>query len=168
MKHEDYCTHISNKEDKPYLTVPLFNVVIRLFKTSEHYRNIVSHAIAYLKWWCVTPKEGYKQPHGVSGANAGIPFNIIAYNTDDGPIAMINPVIHKRYGKEIISYSNCGSLTLPEPIKIKRYEFIDISWYDEKGEYHIKNKVSRREGGLTIQHEVDHNIGVLITDHQIP
>lgn len=165
IKHIDYCTHISNLEDIDILTRKLFDVNIRLFNSSPQYREIVTLSINYLKWWCVTSKEGYKKPHGVSGANTGIPFNIVAYNTNNGPVAMINPKIIKRYGGKITGQSNCGSLTLPEPIEVTRDEFIDIDYFDENGDKISITKVDRKLGGLTIQHEVDHNLGILITNH---
>lgn len=91
-------------------------------------------------------------------ANAGIPFNIIA-NTDE---AMLNPHILYRSSDLIESMSNCGSLLLPEPIKIYRakqitFEFWDLSLvrYERTGYY------------PTIQHEIDHNNGILILDRKV-
>lgn len=167
MKHEDYCTHVKYPEEKEFLTSKLFDVNMRLFESAPEYRAIVRQACDYLRWWCQNPKEGYKAPHGVSGANAGIPWNIIAYNRANvAPMVMINPKILKEYGKDIESESNCGSLTLKEPIKIVRKEFIDIEFYDTSGFKHTWTIVDRKNGGLTIQHEVDHNLGILITDRQ--
>lgn len=66
-------------------------------------------------------------------------------------------------GEEVESWSNCGSLTLEEPIKIKRYEEVRVQFFDENGEFHDEN-FSRRQCSLTIQHEIDHNLGILITE----
>jgi len=164
MKHSDFCTHINNREDIPYLRTRLFDVNMRLFHSSEPYRKIVLSCMNYLVWWCQTEKEGYKKPHGVSGANAGIPWNIIAVNRGSGTTPMINPVITRYYGDEIKSMSNCGSLTLKEPIEIVRWEFIDLIYFDLNGKEVTEDKVDRKNGGLTIQHEVDHNHGILIYD----
>jgi peptide deformylase len=114
--------------------------------------------------------NGYKKPHGMSGANCAIPFNIIAYmeNRDkknEKCIVMINPRIISYFGNEIISESNCGSLTLENPIKIRRAEEILIRYFDTSG-IERDRYINRESGSLTIQHEVDHNNGILITDRQ--
>ncbi len=121
MRHSDYCTHIKNPEDKDVLTRKLFDVNMRLFNTSVQYQNIILSICNYIHWNTKTEKEGYKKPHGFSGANAGIPFNIIGVNRGVTDI-MINPKILKTYGNKVESESNCGSLTLEKPIKIWRWE----------------------------------------------
>ncbi len=197
MKHSDYCTHINNDEDKDILTRPLFDVNMRLFKTSDGYRKIVISVCNYLKWWAETPKDGYKIPHGVSGANAAIPFNIIAYNVFKDKLncrkcggkgrvyeqfftgmeevdcdecktkatVLINPRIIKYHGELIQTNSNCGSLTLDKPILVNRYERVSVEFWDMKGNFH-RQMFNRDEGSLTIQHEIDHNQGILITDRK--
>lgn len=167
MHHSDYCTHIKNPEDKDILTRRLFDVNMRLFETSKEYRNIINSICQYLIWWAKTPKDGYKMPHGVSGANAGISFNIIAVNRGEFPNIMINPKILKSYGKKIESESNCGSLTLEAPIKILRDEFVDIEYFTIAGNKKIERKIGREQAGFTIQHEIEHNLGILITDRKI-
>ena len=164
MRHENFCTHIKNEEDKDILTRKLFDVNIRLFNSNSQYRDIIFSICEYIKFSSKTEKEGYKKPHGWSGANAGIPFNIIAVNRQGNTDIMINPKILKSYGTKIESESNCGSLTLEKPIKITRNEFIDIEYYKVDGKKYIENKVDRKSGGLTIQHEIEHNLGILITD----
>lgn len=168
MKHSDYITHIDNKEDDPYLKWKLKPVNMRLFKTSPEYKAIILGQCAYLKMLVLTKMDGYKKPHGMSAANAGLAFNIIAIcrnreKKDEYAEVMINPVISNPSGGIIDSLSNCGSITLPHPIAIKRHEFIDLYFFDEKGEEHTIKKCGREQGGFTIQHEVDHNNGILIT-----
>lgn len=167
LLHSDYVTHMDNVEDQDILTRKLFDVNMRLFNTSYKYRKIILEICDYIKWNCYTEKEGYKKPHGFSGANAGISFNIIAYNANHNTVVMINPVITKYYGDTIISESNCGSLTLNNPIEVERSEFIDISYYDEQGKFKELKRVDRRNCGLTIQHEVDHLNGILIYDREV-
>lgn len=155
-KHKDYCTLYENKEDRDILTRPLFDVNMRLFKDNPHYRSIVFQVAKYILWCAETEKEGYKKPHGYSGANAGIPWNIIA--TDH---VMLNPHIIKAEGFRK-SQSNCGSLLLEEPIDIWRYGKITFEFWDLDGMRH------EQTGYLpTIQHEIDHNKGILITDRKI-
>ncbi len=157
-KHSDVCTLLANDEDKDILTRRLFDVNMRLMKTSPHYRAIINAVAIYIQTLATTEREGYKKPHGFSGANAGIPFNIIALA--DGEV-MINPAIIAESGEKVIE-SNCGSLLLPEPIRIKRNASIVFGYYDLYGRYHCKQGFYP-----TVQHEIDHNNGILITDRRV-
>lgn len=165
MKHSDYCTHFNNLEDKDILTRKLFDVNVRLYNLQGEYYNLIKGICYFIKDCGYFEKEGYKKPHGWSGANSGIPFNIISVNRGVTDV-MINPKILKRYGKKIESESNCGSLTLKEPIKIFRDEFIDIEYYKIDGKKYVEKKIGRGQGGFTIQHEIEHNLGILITDKE--
>lgn len=157
-RHEDFCTLLRNPEDRDILTRPLFNVNMRLFAVNERYRAIVQHVAEYIKWCAMTEKTGYKKPHGYSGANAGIPFNIIALA--DGTV-MLNPEIISK-GKIRTSVSNCGSLMLDTPINIYRWAQVVVRYFDLSGVTHTIS------GYLpTVQHEIDHNRGILITDRQV-
>lgn len=156
-KHSDYFTLLSNPDDRDILTRPLFDVNLRLLQTSEQYRNIVEAAADYILWAAQTEKIGYKKPHGCSGANVGIPFNIIATPTE----VMLNPHILTASG-EVIGESNCGSLLLEKPIRIKRFAQIKFEYWD------MENLTRHERVGYypTIQHEIDHNLGILITDRR--
>lgn len=157
IKHKNYCTFLENEEDKPYLRSKLLDVNMRLFKANTHYRHVVFCAASYILWCARTEKEGYKKPHGYSGANAGIPWNIIA--TPDN--VMLNPHILKTSDKTKKSFSNCGSLLLEEHIEIWRWAEITFEYWDLDGMRH------EQRGYLpTIQHEIDHNKGILITDRR--
>lgn len=159
MTHLDVCTHINNVEDRDILTRRLFDVNLRLMKTSPGYAAIVRACADYIHEMANTSREGYKTPHGFSGANAGIPFNIIAVK--GASTAMINPRIVKSEGFKR-SWSNCGSLTLEAPIEIDRFAQVTVEWWDLEGMRHIT------AGYLpTLQHEIDHNNGVLITDRKV-
>jgi peptide deformylase len=170
MKHSDHITHIRNKEDEVYLRTKHFPVNMRLFNTSKQYREIILAQCEYIRSLCLTKMEGYKLPHGMSSANAGLAFNIIAFAVNRGRSSsyaevMINPEIVGHTTDIITSQSNCGSLTLQEPIIVQRYEEIEVSWYDVDGNFQI-GTFDRAAGSLTIQHEVDHNNGILITDRE--
>lgn len=168
MKHSDYVTHIDNKEDVQFLRKVLFPVNIRLLQTSDEYKHIIQECCDYLSKMVLTKCDGYKLPHGMSGANLAIPFNIIAIaenrNCDEATSrVMINPKILAYQGKPVQTTSNCGSLTLEEPIKVWRWPQIIVEYYEiwgEKVQYHA----NQTYGSFTIQHEVDHNNGLLITD----
>ncbi len=61
----------------------------------------------------------------MSSANLGLAHNIIGVtrnrNTENEYCQiMINPKVVEYSDEEVESYSNCGSLTLPEPIAIRR------------------------------------------------
>lgn len=113
-------------------------------------------------------KEGYKKPHGYSGANAGIPFNIIALANGD---IMVNPryVPHEvPLGAYVKIKSNCGSLLLEKPIEINRFGRITVKYIDYNSMINLKPIEVSKTGFLpTVQHEVDHNYGILITDRRV-
>lgn len=168
LNHEDYITHINNDEDIVYLKTKHFPVNMRLFHTSPEYKAIILQQCNYIRSLCLDTKKGYKKPHGMSSANAGLAFNIIGVtmnrNTSEEYCKIfINPIIEEYKGQIVESFSNCGSLTLANPIKISRYTDIVVNYCDEKGDIY-REKFSRSTGAFTIQHEVDHNLGILITD----
>ena len=168
FQHSSHITHIDNKEDIPYLRNKLFDVNIRLFNSSTEYRGLINRACDHIGWLCMTKMQGYKLPHGMSAANAGIPWNIIAFalNRDTKnaySFIMMNPKILKREGAIVDTESNCGSLTLERPITIKRHEKVFVGWFDRDSKYNEKY-FDRDNHGFTIQHEIDHNLGILITD----
>lgn len=168
-KHSDYITHIKNPEDKVYLRSKLLPVNMRLFNTSKLYREIIQHHCQYIRMLCLTQMEGYKKPHGMSSANAGLAFNIIGIaqnrNThNEKCLIMINPTIIKTSKETVESLSNCGSLTLEKPILVKRFKMVYVKYYNEDGIELITN-FSDDNYGKTVQHEVDHNLGILITDY---
>lgn len=168
MKHSDYITHIKNEEDFVYLKREHFPVNMRLFKTSKEYKNIILQCCEYIKMLATTKAEGYKKPHGMSSANAGLSFNIIGIvmnrNTEkEFCKIMINPIIKAQSREKVNTQSNCGSITLEEPITIVRSVSVWVSYFDEKGKKHFES-FNREQGCFTIQHEVEHNLGILITD----
>lgn len=171
MKHSDFITHIDNEEDEVYLRSTHFPVNMRLFKTSEDYKKIILQQCEYIRKRCLEEIPGYKKPHGMSSANLGLAHNIIGVTIsrnkpEEYCLIMINPRILELSGVDIISSSNCGSLTLENPIKVRRSNVALVEYYDEKGEHHSEI-FDRTVGSLTIQHEVDHNLGILITDKEI-
>jgi len=161
VKHLDYCTHMKFPEDREMLTTKLPNVNMRLFQSSPVYERLVLDAVAYIEWCAATEKEGYKKPHGYSGANAGIPWNIIAYMDGTTSRIMINPEIRGGRGDYKPVKTNCGSLTLEESRKVHRSEFVTVHWFDTRGVEHTKE--FGPTPGYTIQHEIQHNLGILIT-----
>ena len=142
------------------LNRPLFDVNMRLYKNNVHYRTVINDAIRYMVFVLKQKFNDYGKLKGISGANLGIPWNIIAYY-NNSVMVMINPKITEAWSPVKV-LSNCGSLRLPESIKVERHAFIICEWYDTSGQLH-KKEYDRDQGSLTIQHEVEHNQGVLIT-----
>lgn len=171
MNFSDYITHIDNKEDLPYLRSRLLDVNIRLFKSSRPYRKLIQRACNYIEFLCKTTMDGYSKPFGMSGANAGIPWNIIAYQVDrnkphERTRVLINPEITHYSDIKSVALSNCGSIRLTESIEVERSDFIWLKYYDLDG-IECHSSFDRKTGSFTIQHEVDHNKGILITDRKI-
>lgn len=167
----DYLTHIENAEDLLYLRRPLFDVNMRLFKSSPEYNALVLSACSYIKAAALTTLRGYKKPHGMSGANLAVPWNIVAIVrrrnfTDEYAEAYINPVIVSPDIKTAVVDSNCGSIRLTAPIKVRRHTCVTVNYYDENGEFRTV-VMCRATGGFTAQHEIDHNLGTLITDREV-
>jgi peptide deformylase len=168
MRAADLLTHIDNKEDLPFLRIPLFDVNMRLFNGAEYYRNIVLRICKDLKWLALNQFEDYTRPYGLSCANMGIPFNIIGYVVGRGTsrpdcLVMINPKIRDESHTTHEALSNCGSIRLPEPIRVRRRDWIEVRYFSEDGRP-ARGVYARASCGDTIQHEVDHNRGILITD----
>lgn len=162
MKITNHVVQLGHEYDA-VLTDQLFPVDILLYKSSAQYNMLIQSVKEYMEWIMQQTPEDYTPVRGISGANLGIPWNIIGIVYPDGNKVYLNPMIHYYSAEEEIVMSNCGSLRLPEPIPVRRSKEIFWSYYDMKGERH-EAKATRREQGFTIQHEIDHNQGILITD----
>ncbi len=116
-----------------------------------------------MEWVFVQKYEDYPKLSGLSGANVGIPFNIITILKNDIVTHMLNPTIVRMSKQTRIVQSNCGSLCLTEKVSVTRREWVEVSYYNIEGK-HVQTRFTIAEGGSTIQHEIDHNKGILITD----
>ena len=182
-------THIKG-EYKDYLHRPLFDINIRLYRSSRTYKIIVNRVIGYTASMFDREFHDYPEIKGVSGANLGIPFNIIVVRCKDdednkgiptGLRIMINPEVLKQSGKSRKIKSNCGSLVLDEPIEIVRRTKVKVSYhgatyklntYGSRDFHTVKVGPKRTKWfnapeSFTIQHEVDHNNGITILDRQV-
>lgn len=139
-----------------------FEVNIHLFKKSFGYRHLILSTIDYMKEVIQKSFVDYNKIKGISGANIGIPLNIVGIGEKDTTFFMINPHIVSESRKTKIVKSNCGSIRLQEKIEVKRYEWIKVEYYDTDG----GKRRDKFDGafGFTLQHEIDHNLGILITD----
>lgn len=169
MNVDDCITYIGCVGDVCYLRTPLLPVNMRLMSTSLGYRALVQACCAYLRQIALCELEGYGRPFGMSGANLALPFNIIGVVYGRGtPTAfceiMLNPRILEYQGSLEYASSNCGSIRLKENLEVLRYSKVKLRYFDESGTQH-ERWFDKAQGAYTIQHEVDHNLGVLITDH---
>lgn len=156
-------TWVERESDKIYLRKPLFPVSMRLYKSSPGYKKIIQECCDYLKEVALMEFSDYSKPRGISGANVGIPFNIIGVVIDKDVKIFLNPELlyFHRVGSKLVT-TNCGSVRLKKPITLHRDEMIVVEYYGMDGRKYTANY----SGAIasTIQHEVDHNLGILITD----
>jgi len=149
------------------LTTPSQEVNMRLYKENQLYRNTIQSIVRVIRCCLHTEFDDYAELYGMSGANIGIPFKIIAVLTKDTKrgrdIVMINPVVIEHSRKCVEMQSNCGSLNLSESITVNRYCWVMVEYYDTHGKKHTE-KFNRNSFGATVQHEIDHTNGILIID----
>lgn len=157
---------VQNSElDNQSLRNKLLNVNIRLFQANKKYSGIVILIIDYMKKLLATSFSDYSNLRGISGANIGIPINIIGFVSTKGHVViMINPFIKEHSDKKRTVSSNCGSLVLPKSIKVERSYSVTVDYHNEDGRPCFRT--FEGTDAFVIQHEVDHNNGILITQRK--
>lgn len=163
MKVEDISVQLGEIWDQA-LRMKGAPVNIRLFKTNKAYKDIIMNIIEFMLDAMDASYDNYTDLSGISGANIGIPLNIIVAHLGEDETVMINPEIIELSEETRIAETNCGSLNLPAPIKVERHKWVTVKYYDEDGKHH-ERKI--KEGAGTMQHEVDHNQGIMIIDKEI-
>jgi peptide deformylase len=162
---KDHLVQIGEKQNST-LKRKLHDINIRLYNNNENYNKIIKTIVKLMSDILYMDFTDYSLLRGISGANIGIPFNIIIIKIDNHPKQMLNPVIIKRTRENIESESNCGSLLLPENITVLRNETVEVEYYNLDGNKMIES-FSRKNSGFTIQHEIEHNLGITILDKKI-
>ena len=151
--------------DNSILRKQNFNVNIRLYKNNKDYKVLIDAIIAHMKKILYLNFNNYlHSPVGISGANVGIPFNIIIVK--DKEIVMINPHIFSYSKEKERARGACGSLIGHEPVLVERSTSVVVNYFDCKSLRYLR----RSFGGFTakvIQHEIDHNNGILLIDREI-
>ncbi len=170
-RNSDYVVQMREPEfDRDCLRRPLFKVNMRLFKSSQRYREHIQGIIKYMVWILGQQWDDYQSngngTFGISCANLGMAYNIIGYRDGDTLEFMINPTIAHQSDKMIETKSNCGSIKFKEKIPVMRPAWVIVDYYDINGNFKTK-RFTGKECGFTIQHEIDHNNGILITDRFI-
>jgi len=153
-------------------------VNMRLFKSNKLYKSIIMRTIHLMSRGANIDFDDYPKAQGVSGANIGVPFNIVivVIRDEDGTVVrndlevFLNPRVVKKSKKMVKCNTNCGSVNLVKKIEVLRHKWVEVEWYDIMGKQHLEifeigdeNPVS----SATLQHEIDHNMGILITDKEI-
>jgi len=144
-------------------------VNIRLYKSNKKYRSIIKSIVDYMKAGANIDFEDYPEAQGISGANVGIPFNIVIVVTEDKEEVFLNPVVKDFSLEETKCTTNCGSVNLDEPIKVWRRRWVEVEYYDLQGEKHCeKFRIGddKPVASATLQHEIEHNLGILIIDKE--
>lgn len=157
---KEYLVQIRERQNET-LTRKLHDVNIRLYNNNKEYRKIVRSVIDLMSRVLYMNFIDYPPLKGISGANVGIPFNIIVIKVNETTKQMLNPKVIKKAGKDIKLTSNCGSLLLSENITVLRSEIAEIEYYDLNGNKKIE-RFSESNGGFTIQHEIEHNLGITL------
>lgn len=170
-KIDNCLTWIERSSEAQYLKNKLPQVNIRLLKVSKEYKDFIQHACDLIVLRLKTKYSDYKRPHGMSGANCAVPFNIIAYFVNRGKVGeeikvMLNPQIIQTSKETFVTSTNCGSIRKKDSIKVMRYCEIKVSWYDVYGTKYT-GTFTKETGASTIQHEIDHNNGILVTDRHL-
>lgn len=158
----------SQEFDDSTLKNPVFPVNIRLFRTAPFYRQIIMDCIQYMESHLNMNFEDYHNHRGISGAELGLPWNIIAYKIGMKKKFCLNPRILSRSNDGTTTETSCGAMMkLGRKVKVFRAARIDMEYYDLKGQRIVEKNIGRVEGGFTIQHEVDHNNGISILDREV-
>lgn len=144
----------------------LFDVNMRLYDENRYYRALIHEVIEHLLSCLETNFEDYAKVKGISGANVGIPFNIIAVRNGTKITPMLNPKLLKCSRKTRKVVSNCGSVNLKVGIEVERPEWISYSYHDISGRYLVVERAEISDGASTVLHEIEHNLGILIIDKQ--
>lgn len=98
---------------------------------------------------------------GLAAPQIGQSIRLIIVNHQDGPIAMINPVITKK--SLLKKWDEEGCLSIPGVYgEVKRHQKVSVSYTDKNG---TAQKLDA-EGLLAriVQHEIDHIDGILFID----
>jgi peptide deformylase len=158
---------VQNGHEDDILHRKVFDVHMGFLLENRAYRDLIYTVVEYMKTLMQEPKfEDYGPLRGISGANIGVPFNIIGFRQNGNTVIMLNPkIISKSKGTKVVS-SNCGSVLLDKPIRVRRHLHVTVSYYTTSGSFVSSEKFSGAEA-FTIQHEINHNNGTLILDEEI-
>jgi peptide deformylase len=161
----------NGEKDDDVLHMKSGPVNMRLYRENKSYRKLIVSIVDYMLMGSAFNFEDYPKARGISGANVGIPLNIVIVigRHKLGPQVFLNPVITKESQDSVTAKSNCGSLNLDESITVVRRQWVWIDYYNLDGNKR-SGKYEIGDNGIvssaTLQHEIDHNLGILITERE--
>jgi peptide deformylase len=111
---------------------------------------------------------------GIAAPQVGVLKNVFLFMRVDLPESPVQVVINPRiisHATETICFERDGCLSIPNKSgNSERYPWIDVEFWDEKGEFHREHLegFSRRGNfaAIIFQHEWDHLHGVLYIDKE--
>jgi peptide deformylase len=104
---------IQVSENDPILRKQLFDVPMRLFRNNYSFKHVILDIISHMKATLNSKYDDYPEVKGISGANVGIPYNIIVIKVGEANKVFINPLMGIRDKEEVVEVeSNCGSIVL--------------------------------------------------------
>lgn len=162
---KDFVLQFYDQNDQSdMLSRQLFDVNIRLLKTNPVYKTLIWLNACYILWVLSREFTDYKDIKAVGAATVGVPYNIVAFRQADNKMrTLVNPKIVDASTVLISAKTNCPALMLEESIETKRPSWISIDYHDTDGNVYKAMKIERHQGAFSIQHEIDHNNGILIT-----
>ena len=158
---QKYLVQVSDND--PMLRTKLLNVPLRLYRENKEYKKFILSIVEYMNRILDMKFNDYEKVKGISGANVGIPYNIIIVRHKKGKIVCLNPKI-THTGKKVQVKSNCGSILLKESIEVTRVDKVILNWVNLDGKEQTEEY--EKTTAYTLQHEVEHNEGILITDKE--
>ena len=94
---------------------------------------------------------------GMAANMIGVRKRILVFNAGFFNVAMINPVILKKFGPY---EAEEGCLSLPGQRKVTRWQEIEVEYLDQS--FNRRRQIFRDFTAQIIQHEMDHFEGILI------
>lgn len=145
-------------EEKKTFIISTYPAAI-LRKKTRFISNISEEIRGIIKKMSATMKNN--KGIGLAAPQVGLDIQLAVVDTGEGLIKLINPIILKREGIDVMEE---GCLSIPQTIvTVKRAKKITVQYSNDK-----KERVTKTYEGMTakaIQHEMDHLNGVLIIDY---
>lgn len=155
--------------DREILRRKSYNVNMRLYRSSNSYRNIIESIAQHMLEAIGKVWYDYTVEKGVAAPVLGFPFRMIGVSLpmEYKPFVMINPRIIAVADTLVSGRTNCGAIRLKSLIEVKRPSWVSVRYYDLSGKQIVRDRILKTDGGHMIQHEIDHLDGILITDRFI-
>lgn len=112
---------------------------------------------------------------GIAAPQVGVGRNLFLFMRLDKPGMPVEAAINPRivsHSEEMVAFEGDGCLSVPDLSgTTARYVWIDVEYYDEKGEFISERLHAGARGedftGVIFQHEYDHLQGILFIDRLV-